>query len=342
MSTREIAPLIDDLGFGEGLRWHEERLWFSDFLNHRVSSIDQDGGDLRVEAELDDRPSGLGWLPDGRLLVVSMHARQIVRREPDGEVLVHADLSGVAVAAANDMVVAADGTAYVGNFGSDLLAGEPPAAAQLAIVGSDGRVRGGPADLEFPNGSVITPDGRTLVIGESLAHRFRAFPIHPDGALGVGRIWADVGARAPDGCTLDADGAIWFADAAGNEVVRVAEGGDVLDTITMPDRAFACALGGADGRTLFVATARTMPGPDAPLGTGRLWRVSRSTTLTPDGRSPAGLASRQAVDRIVEAAGPNAITRASVIDALDNFGEFDANGWMGPKPPKGASPTAWC
>jgi sugar lactone lactonase YvrE len=264
--------LLDGLGFGEGLRWRDDRLWFSDFLVHRVASIGPDGAP-RIEAELDDRPSGLGWLPDGRLLVVSMHSRSVLRREPDGTLVAHADLSPVATSHANDMVVAADGTAYVGNFGSDVLGGSSRASAQLAIVRPDGTVLGGPDDLEFPNGSVITADGATLVVGESYARRYRAFPIAGDGTLGPGRVWADVAGRSPDGCTLDAEGAIWFANAIGREVVRVREGGEVTDAIAMPDGCYACALGGPHGRTLFVATAGTLPSPDAPLGTGRLWSV---------------------------------------------------------------------
>jgi sugar lactone lactonase YvrE len=243
MSNRQPIQILDGLGFGEGLRWHDDRLWFSDFYAHTVSSLDL-AGDRRVEAELDERPSGLGWLPDGRLLVVAMDSRRVLRREPTGELVVHADLSSVATSHANDMVVAADGT-----------------------------VLGGPEGLAFPNGSVITPDGSTYIVGESMAQRYRAFPILPDSTLGEGRLWADLGGRFPDGCTLDADGAIWFADAMAPEVARVAEGGEVLDVIAMPDRCFACALGGPDGRTLFVATASTFPGGNDPDWSGRLWSV---------------------------------------------------------------------
>jgi sugar lactone lactonase YvrE len=154
-----------------------------------------------------------------------------------------------------------------------VLGGSSRASAQLAIVRPDGTVLGGPDDLEFPNGSVITADGATLVVGESYARRYRAFPIAGDGTLGPGRVWADVAGRSPDGCTLDAEGAIWFANAIGREVVRVREGGEVTDAIAMPDGCYACALGGPHGRTLFVATAGTLPSPDAPLVTGRLWSV---------------------------------------------------------------------
>ena len=269
---RSPSLFIDDLGFGEGLRWHDDRLWLSDFLRHHVLSVGR-GGDVRVEVALDDRPSGLGWLPDGRLLVVAMHRRAVLRREHDGSLVEHADIAAVATSDANDMVVAADGTAYVGNFGSDLLAGEPLRPADLALVRPDGAVSVGAAGLVFPNGSVITPDGRTLVVGESLAHRYRAFAIRDDGSLTDPRVWAEVPDRSPDGCALDAEGAIWFANASRGEVVRVLEGGHIVETIDVPDVAYACALGGADGRTLFVATSPSVPYAHLQPGGGRVWQV---------------------------------------------------------------------
>jgi sugar lactone lactonase YvrE len=224
-----------------------------------------------VELELDDRPSGLGWLPDGRLLVVSMHRRAVLRRESDGTLVTHADLSAVATGDTNDMVVAADGTAYVGNFGSDLLGGEPLKPASLAIVSAGGRISTAAKPLLFPNGSVITPDGGTLIVGETLAAHYRAFTIQDDGSLGDDWIWAEVAGRSPDGCVLDAEGAIWFADASRGEVVRVREGGEITDVIATPDHAYACTLGGTDGRRLFVLTCPSPPMPDLAPGSGRLW-----------------------------------------------------------------------
>jgi sugar lactone lactonase YvrE len=270
--------LVDGLGFGEGPRWRVDenggRLFFSDFLQHTVFSLDpDDGAGLRVEAKLDDRPSGLGWLPDGRLLVVSMHDRRLLRREPDGSLVTHADLSGVATGPVNDMVVAADGTAYVGNFGSDLLAGEERRPARLAIVNPDGSVRAGDDDLMFPNGAVITGDGDLLVVGETLASRYTAFRIGADGSLGGGRVWASTPDRLPDGCSMDAEGAIWFADSRAPQVARVHEGGEITQVIDFPATCFACALGGIDGRTLFVLTCTAPPMPDLAVGGGRLWRV---------------------------------------------------------------------
>jgi sugar lactone lactonase YvrE len=270
--SKDAEVFLDGLGFGESPRWHDGRLWFSDFIWHRVSSAGL-AGDVRVEVELDDQPSGLGWLPDGRLLVVSMHKRQVLRHEPDGTLAVHADLSDIATGHGNDMVVNSDGTAYVGNFGSDLLAGEVPRAVKLAIVRPDGTVSAGLEDLLVPNGSVITPAGETLIVGESYAQRYTAFPIAADGSLGASRLWADLGpGRNPDGCALDAEGAIWFANCFGHEVVRVLEGGEVTDVIELPETPWACALGGEDGHTLFMIACPVFPTPDhQESGRGRIW-----------------------------------------------------------------------
>jgi sugar lactone lactonase YvrE len=264
-----LPVLLDGLDFGEGPRWHDGRLWFSDFDQHTVSSVGDDGA-RRVELELDDFPSGLGWLPDGRLLVVAMESRRLLRVELDGTVTTHAELSSVAAGRCNDMVVAADGTAYVGNFGFEL--GTPAKPATLARVQPDGRVDVVADGLEFPNGSVITPDGRTLIVGETFGKRATAFTIADDGTLHDRRLWADLGDVLPDGCTLDAEGAIWFADARGSAVVRVKEGGEVLDRIDAGQKTYACALGGDDGRTLYVVCADGA-GDEAGHGTGTIRTV---------------------------------------------------------------------
>jgi sugar lactone lactonase YvrE len=261
-----LPVLLDGLDFGEGPRWHDGRLWFSDFHQHAVSSVGDDGV-RRVELELDDFPSGLGWLPDGRLLVVAMESRRVLRVEPHGTVVTHADLSAVAAGRCNDMVVAADGTAYVGNFGFELGTRAKPAA--LARVQADGTVDIVAEGLEFPNGSVITPDGRTLIVGETFGKRATAFTIADDGTLDDRRLWADLGDVLPDGCTLDAEGAIWFADARGSAIVRVREGGEVTDRIDAGQQTYACALGGDDGRTLYVLCADGA-GDDSGHGTGTI------------------------------------------------------------------------
>ena len=261
---------LDGLGFGESPRWRDSRLWFSDFILEHVASVGLDG-DLRIEAELLDRPSGLGWLPDGRLLIVSMRRRMLYRREHDGRLLLHADLGGVAGFDANDMVVAADGTAYVGNLGSDLLAGAELREAPLAIVHPDGRVEEADEGLLVPNGSVITPEGDMLIVGETLGRRFTAFPIKADGSLGASWVWADLGERSTDGCTLDSEGAIWFAD--GNGVARVLQGGRITDVIEAPEPAYACALGGENGKTLFTLTSPGHPTRDFRPGQAHIWKV---------------------------------------------------------------------
>jgi len=248
-----LPVFLRGIDFGEGPRWHNGRLWFSDFYQHTVSSVGDDAVRV-VELELDDFPSGLGWLPDGRLLVVAMESRRVLRVEADGTVVTHADLSAVATGRCNDMVVAGNGTAYVGNFGFEL-GGAPMRPAVLARVSANGEVSVAADGLEFPNGTVIAPDGRTLIVGESFGKRATAFTVAPDGTLHDRRLWANLGDVMPDGCTLDAEGAIWFADARGTAVVRVREGGEVTDRIETGQPTFACALGGDDGRTLFVVCA---------------------------------------------------------------------------------------
>ena len=255
--------LADGLFFGEGPRWRAGRLWFSDFYDHAVKSVDSNGA-TRTELEIDDQPSGLGWLPDGRLLVVAMHRRQVLRVDPDG-VHLHADLADVAGYHANDMVVDARGRAYVGNFGFPLdaalktrgvesvIADHP--TARLARVDADGSVHMAAMDLHFPNGMVITPDGKTLIVAETLAMRLTAFDIGPDGALSNRRAWATLGMRAPDGICLDANGHVWVANAIAPECVLVAPGGEIAATVETSQPCFACMLGGDDRRTLFAMTA---------------------------------------------------------------------------------------
>ena len=274
----EWTTVLEGIDFGEAPRWHEGRLWFSDFHQGTISSVElaADGtGTRHVELEHDGRPSGLGWLPDGRLLFVSMADRRVLRREPDGTVVEHADLGEVAGGDANDMVVAEDGTAYVGNFGFDYLAGDAVTPTTLAIVSPDGAVRADGTELLFPNGMVITDSGRTLMVAETFGAQFSAFTIADDGSLTEHRVWADVAGTAPDGCTLDADGGIWFADAAGRQVVRVIGSSrvDERSTVRMgtPELVYACALGGDDGRTLFaLLAAGSDPAVTAGTATGSI------------------------------------------------------------------------
>ena len=284
--------IADGLYFGEGPRWHDGRLWFSDFHDHAVKSMDAAGG-VRTELQIDDQPSGLGWLPDGRMLVVSMRRRQVLRVDTDG-VKVHADLAAIATFHTNDMVVDRHGRAYVGNFGFDLdhalqtrgvegvLAEHP--TALLARVDPDGSVHVACAEMHFPNGSVITPDDRTLIIAETLAMRLTAFDIAADGSLANRRLWAQVGMRAPDGICLDANGHVWIANAIAPECVLFAPGGEVVATIETDQPCFACMLGGPDRRTLYMLTAPTSVADLAsasPLG-----RVMAAAVATPGAGQP--------------------------------------------------------
>ncbi len=258
--------LVDGVDFGEGPRWRDGVLWYSDFYQASIYTVTPDGTRHAVHSGLPDRPSGLGWMPDGSLLVVFMQDRKVMR-ELDGALVEHADLSAIAAGHCNDMVVDAVGNAYVGNFGFDFENGADPAAADLALVRTDGSVEVAATDLKFPNGSVITADGSTLIVGESFGGGYEAWTINADATLTNRRRWADIAGTAPDGCTMDSEGAIWFSDALTPQVIRVREGGEVTDTIATPAPTFACVLGGDDGRTLYVLTAPSSS-PDHVAGRG--------------------------------------------------------------------------
>jgi sugar lactone lactonase YvrE len=267
--SREISTIVTGMSYLEGPRWHDQRIWFSDFYTNRVYSAAEDGSDLRTEAEVPQQPSGLGWLPDGRLLVVSMRDGRLLRRETDGTLVCHADVSGHIGGLLNDMVVDAQGRAFVGEFGFDLMSGADLKPAGLLRVDPDGAVATVAEDMWFPNGSVITEDG-TLLVDETFGNRVTAFDIAEDGTLAGRRTWAAFGELpgdrelgkmlsqvvvAPDGCCLDADGAMWIADGLNGRVIRVRRGGEIAEEIQAGTGVFACMLGGADGRTLFICTA---------------------------------------------------------------------------------------
>jgi len=267
----EFQTLIDGLSFTECPRWHDGRLYFSDFYTQRVLAVALDGT-LETIAEVPGRPSGLGFLPDGRMLIVSMLDRKIMRRELDSSLVEHADLSGLAPWHLNDMLVDCQGRAWVGNFGFDLMGGAKVTATNLISVDGDGCARVAAEGLGFPNGMVLTADGSTLIVAETMMNRLSAFDVG-SGRLGKRRTWAafgdpptsDVIAEvlsqvdvAPDGICLDAEGAIWVADARGGRLIRVAEGGDILEELRTDGMGvFACMLGGDNGRTLFACVAPT-------------------------------------------------------------------------------------
>jgi len=251
MTSRELATIHTGIDFGEGPRWHDGKLWFSDFYRHGVFTLDEGGTETRV-VTVDQQPSGLGWMPDGTLLISSMLDQKVLALGDDGELRVHADLSEIAGGKCNDMVVAADGTAYIGNFGFDMDGGAEFAFAKLARVTPEGEVHEAAADLMFPNGSVITADDKTLIVGETFGGRYTAFDIEPDMTLTNRRTWAKLDGYVPDGCCLDSDGAIWMSDVTNGRFCRLHEGGEISEVIQVDGAAVACILGGDDGKTLFL------------------------------------------------------------------------------------------
>jgi sugar lactone lactonase YvrE len=265
-----METVVDGLTFTEAPRWRDGKLWFSDFYTQRVLTVTP-GGRLEAIVEIPQRPSGLGWTPDGALLVVSMLDRRLLRVD-GGKPRVVADLSSLATGPCNDMVVDGVGRAYVGNFGFDRHRGEPPRTTCIARVDPDGRVTRAADELSFPNGTVITPDGRTLIVAETLAHRLTAFDVAADGALLNRRLFAALEGCFPDGICLDADGGVWVADARRNRVLRVRADGTLDRTVTTGQNgAYACMLGGPDRTTLFICSAPTSePGDAALLRQGRI------------------------------------------------------------------------
>ena len=247
--------LVDGLRFGEGPRWHKGRLWFSDMHDGKVLAVDLNG-QLETIIEVPNQPSGLGWLPDDTLLVVSVTDRRLLKLTPDGLEEV-ADLSSLASFHCNDMVVDRAGRAYIGNFGFDIINNAPAAFAQLILVTVDGKARIVAEEMRFPNGTVITPDGNTLIVGETTGGALTAFDITADGSLINRRTWAQLEKAVPDGICLDADNGIWVASPISNEVLRVKEGGEVTDRIQVETQAFACMLGGDDRKTLFIMSAES-------------------------------------------------------------------------------------
>ena len=254
MSTLATSPFVDGYVFLEGPRWHDGRLWVSDIWAHKVYGIEEDGR-AEIAAEVPGRPSGLGFLPDGTPLIVSMHDRCVYRLE-HGVLQLHADLSRVASAEINDMVVDDQGRAYVGNFGFNTHENAEGPLADLIRVDPDGSASIAAEGFHFPNGAVITPDGKTLIIGETRANRLSAFDVAADGSLSNRRVWADLGENYPDGICLDAEGAVWVADPRNKETIRVKEGGDVTMRVSTGARgSFACMLGGDDRKTLYICTS---------------------------------------------------------------------------------------
>lgn len=247
----ELHTLMTGLVLGEAPRWHEGRLWCADMGAQEVLAVDL-AGKSEIVARV--RTLGLDFLPDGRLLIVSMGDGLLLRREPDGSLVTHAQLTPLAHHPWNDIVVDGRGNAYVGNIGFDFPAGAF-APGILALVTPNGVARQVADGLAFPNGMVITPDNATLIVAESYGKRLTAFDIATDGSLSHRRVWADLGDGVPDGICLDAEGAVWYADVPNQRCVRVREGGEVLRTIGLDRGCFACMLGGENRQTLFMMAA---------------------------------------------------------------------------------------
>jgi sugar lactone lactonase YvrE len=248
-SRTELQPLMTGLAFPESPRWHAGRLWFSDWGAGQVIALDLEGRG-EVATSVPSFPMCIDHLPDGRLLIVDSSQRRVLRREPDGSLVTHADLVGLGEHPWNEIVADSRGNAYVNNIGFDFPEGEF-AAGFIALVTPSGRVRQVADGVAFPNGMVVTPDDSTLIVAESYGERLTAFDIGPDGGLTNRRVWAEVDDH-PDGICLDIDGAVWYGDVGNRRCVRVREGGEVLKVIELDRGSFACALGGPDGRTLFL------------------------------------------------------------------------------------------
>lgn len=280
----DVKVVMDGLVFGEQPRWHDGRLWFSDWGTQEVIAVDLAG---ESEVMLNGRafPLCVDWLPDGRLLVISAREGLLLRQERDGSLATHGDLGNASnPPTGNELVVDGRGNAYVNGGGFDLMAGEEFAPGVVAVVALDGSARQVADDLAFPNGMLIMPDDQTLIVAESYAKRLTAFDIAGDGSLTNRRVWAELGDGVPDGICADAENAIWYSDVPNRRCVRVREGGEVLDTIDLDRGCFACALGGDDRATLFMV-ANKWNGP-ANMFEGRNTQVLSARAPAPGAGRP--------------------------------------------------------
>lgn len=249
----DVQVLTGGIVFGESPRWgRDDRLWFADWGAQRVMAVDLEGqSEVIVRVDFPSFPMCFDWLPDGHLLIVAGQEGRLLRREPDGSLVTHADLSGLAGGHPwNEIVVDGRGNAYINNQGFDFPGEFAPGT--IALLTSDGAMRQVADRIAFPNGMAVTPDNSTLVVAESYGRRLTAFDVAADGSLGARRVWADLGNGVPDGICFDAEGAIWYADVPNRRCVRVREGGEVLQSVDFDRGCFACMLGGAEGRTLFI------------------------------------------------------------------------------------------
>ena len=250
----EIETLLTGLAFGESPRWHAGRLWVSDWGAQEVIAVDLEGkSEVMAHVHFPSFPMCIDWLPDGRLLIVSGRQGLLMRIESDGSLVTHADLSGLAEKGLpwNEIVVDGRENAYLNNQGFNFPGGEF-APGTIVLLKPDGSARQAAGGIAFPNGMAVTPDNEMLIVAESYGNRLTAFNILSDGSLANRRVWADLGDGVPDGICLDAEGAVWYGDVPHKRCVRVRQGGEVLQTIDLDRGCFACMLGGADKRTLFM------------------------------------------------------------------------------------------
>jgi sugar lactone lactonase YvrE len=273
VSAPGVQTLLTGLGFGESPRWHNDRLWFSNWGKQEIVAVDHKGkSEVMVRLPFATFPSSIAWLRDGSLLIVSTSERPLLRQQKDGSLVTHADLSRLPAQGWNEIVVDGRGNTYIngGDFGA-----KNPASGIIALVAPDGSVRQVADGLAFPNGMAVTANNSTLIVAESFGKRLTAFDIAANGSLSNRRVWADLKEGVPDGISADAEGAIWYADVPNKRCVRVREGGEVLQTVNLDRGCFACVLGGADRKTLYILAAewrgfeKMMEG----LGTGQVLAV---------------------------------------------------------------------
>jgi sugar lactone lactonase YvrE len=291
-----FRPLVEGLDFTECPRWHDGRLWFTEHGAEGVVAASLDG-EWSVMAPVPGGPAGMGWLPDVRLLVVSVRDKVILRREHDGTMVEHANLAHLTPWPLNDMVVDGQGRAFVGGFGFDYFSNAPVIPSNLYRVDPDGSVHVLPHEVTFPNGMALGSDDSVLIVAESFSNRMTAFDISSDGSLGEPRVWAQFGPPnptssvseamgaavvVPDGICLDAEGAVWAADPQHNRVIRVEQGGRILEELPTGTSCFACELGGPDGRTLFVCVGPYVSPPfdDSPDAPGFLAPKQSGVVMT--------------------------------------------------------------